>query len=243
MTLWLQISFINFILVPTIVFGAQGPSKPSKPAPPTILKDGKASELEVVKGKALIHRLALNDYMKNLEPDQVMEKMDSRGKKDADIFIIYQKSDDGSKRLVMQLFDLNRDGKIDLAKHFEKGKLVKTEADLDFDGFVDVVSEYDPATGELKKKTQADGDTNIWKYYVKNELRRKEIDRNSDGKPDMWVYFRNNKILKTEIDEKFDGKSIRRIEGPLDPAKGKKMASAAKANKPSAKATSDSDED
>jgi hypothetical protein len=171
---------------------------------------------------ALIHTLKLNNYLKDLDPDQVLEKMDSRGKGEPDIFIVYQKGDDGTKRLVMQLFDLNRDGEIDLVKHFEKGKLVKTEADLDFDGFVDAVSEYDPKTGELKKKILADGETNVWKYYVKNELRRKEVDRNSDGKPDMWVYYKNNKIIKTEIDEKFNGKSIRRIDGPLDPSKGKK---------------------
>ena len=203
-----------------LAFGAPQPTA----TPSTTVPE---SDLEVVKGKALIHRIKLNDYLKNLNPNQVLEKMDSRGKGEPDIFIVYDKSDDGTKHLAMQLFDLNRDGNIDLVKHFDKGRLVKTEADLDYDGFVDVVSEYDPVSGDLKKKTQADGETNIWKYYVKNELRRKEIDRNSDGKPDMWVYYRNNRILKTEIDEKFNGKSIRRIDGPLDPTKGKKAAAAA----------------
>ena len=94
--------------------------------------------------------------------------------------------------------------------------------DLDYDGIVDVVSEYDPITGELKKKTQADGTTNIWKYYFKNELRKKEVDdRNSDGKPDMWVYYRNGKVIRTEVDKDFTGKIVR-IDGPLNPVKDKK---------------------
>ena len=215
---------ISFCLKASTAFAAE-----PKPEKSPVVKD-LAVTLEVVKGKALVHRIKLDDYLKNLGPDETLEKMDSGGKGEPDIFIIYQKSEDAPKKLVMQLFDLNRDGKIDMVKHFEKGKMVKSEVDLDYDGYVDVVSEYDPKTGELLKKTQADGETNIWKYYTHNELRKKEIDRNSDGKPDMWVYYRGNKILKTEIDEKFDGKTIRRIDGPIDPSKGKKAAS-----KPSAK--------
>jgi hypothetical protein len=91
---------------------------------------------------------------------------------------------------------------------------------------VDVVSEFDVATGELKRKIQADGNTNIWKYYFRNELRKKEVDRNSDGKPDMWVYYRNGKVLRTEVDQNFDGKIIR-IEGPLNPTKDKKTTAKA----------------
>lgn len=178
---------------------------------------------EVAKGKALVQTIKLDDYLKNLDPDEVVEKLDSLGKNNPDIFIIFKKKEDGSKQLVMQLFDLNRDGKIDLAKHFEKGKLVKTEMDLDYDGAVDVVSEFDPQTGELRKKIQADGTTNIWKYYFHNELRKKEVDRNSDGKPDMWVYYRNGKVVRTEVDKNFDGKIIR-IDGPLNPNKEKKSA-------------------
>lgn len=171
--------------------------------------------------KSLIHEIKIGDYLKNLSESQVLEKMDSTGKGNPDIFIVFNKKEDGSKQMTMQLFDLNRDGKIDLVKHFEKGKLVKTEADLDYDGKVDVVTDYDPVTSEIRKKTQADGSTSIWKYYFKNELRKKEIDRNADGKPDMWVYYRNGKVLRTEIDQNFNGKIVR-VDGSLDPNKMKK---------------------
>jgi len=180
---------------------------------------------EVVDGKVLVHNIRLDDYLKNLAPDEIVEKMDSMNKNKPDIFIVFHKNDDGTKMLLMQLFDLNRDGKIDLVKHFQKGKLVRTEVDLDYDGLVDVVSEYDPQSGELKRKIQANGTTNIWKYYFHNELRKKEVDRNSDGKPDMWVYYRNGKVIRTEVDQNFDGKIIR-IDGPLNPNKDKKATSA-----------------
>ncbi|MBK9292899.1 MAG: hypothetical protein IPM57_00375 [Oligoflexia bacterium] len=158
----------------------------------------------------------LGDYLKNLTESQVLEKIDSQGKNNPDIFIVFEKKEDSAKTMLMQLFDINRDGKIDLVKHFKKAKLVRTETDLDYDGVSDVESEYDGQSGELKKKTQADGATFIWKYYFKNELRKKELDRNSDGKPDMWVYYRGGKILRTEIDKDFNGKIVR-VEGSLIP--------------------------
>lgn len=189
------------------------------PAKPTGAK-------EVVPGKALIQTIKLDEYVKNVGPDEIIEKMDSTGKGNPDIFVVFKKNENGSRQLIMQSFDLNRDKKIDLVKKFEKGKMVRTEMDLDYDGMVDVVSEYDVANGELKKKIQADGATNIWKYYFQNELRKKEVDRNSDGRPDMWVYFRNGKVLRTEIDQNFDGRIVR-VEGALSPNKGKKTATGA----------------
>ena len=160
-----------------------------------------------------IRTIKLQSYLENLGPDQILEKMDSAGKNSPDIFVVFKKSETGAKTLQYQAFDLNRDGKVDLVKTFVNGKMVRTEMDLDYDGVVDVVSDYDPKTGEIVKKTQADANTNIWKYYFKNELRKKELDRNQDGKPDMWVYYRNGKILRTEIDQKFDGHATR-VETP-----------------------------
>lgn len=171
-----------------------------------------------------IRELKLQDYLAHLSGEQMLEKMDSSGKGTPDIFVVFKKLENGGRQLEMQLFDLNRDNKIDLAKHFENAKMTRTEMDLDYDGVVDVVSLYDTKTGEIQKKVQADGSTNIWKFYFKNELRKKEVDRNQDGKPDMWVYYRNGKILRTEIDQNFDGKAVR-VEGPLAQPKGKKGSS------------------
>lgn len=176
--------------------------------------------------KAIVQKINLEANLKNLKPDEAVEKMDTTGKGQPDIFIVYRKGEKGLKQLVRQLFDINKDSKIDLIKYFEKGKLVRIEEDNTYEGVVDVVSEYDPLSGELKKKTMADGSTNIWKYYFKNEIRKKEVDRNSDGKPDVWVYYRNGKVIRTEVDKNFDGKIIR-IEGPLSPTKDRAASKAA----------------
>src|SRR5690349_20565856 len=42
-------------------------------------EDTSTEPFEIVKGKALVHRIKLDDYLKNLEPDQIVEKMDSGG--------------------------------------------------------------------------------------------------------------------------------------------------------------------
>lgn len=169
----------------------------------------------------LIQGIKLEQYLAQLGPNMTLEKMDSQGKGEPDIFVLFKTEDASVRQLVLQAFDVNRDKKIDLVKHYSKGKLVRTEADLDYDGLVDAVTEFDPATGQMKKKIQADGTTNIWKYYVESELRRKELDRNSDGKADMWVYYRGGRVTRTEIDQNFDGKVVL-VEGSLNPNKGKK---------------------
>ncbi|MCC6278366.1 MAG: hypothetical protein IT289_10680 [Oligoflexia bacterium] len=170
----------------------------------------------------LVQRVQLEKYLTDLTPEETLEKLDSQNKGEPDMFVVFRREEGVSNRqLVLQAFDVNRDKKIDLVKHFSKGKVIKREADLDFDGIVDVISEFDPVSGQLRKKTQADGPTNVWKYYVSGELRRKEMDRNADGKPDMWVYYRGGRATRTEIDQNFDGKPIA-IEGTLAPAKNKK---------------------
>jgi len=168
----------------------------------------------------IVKRIKLGDYLKNLEDGAAIESLDSDDSGTPDIFIVYKKSRKGIRELIRHLFDFNKDGKIDLVKHFKYGKLLKIETDQDYDGLVDTISEYDTKSGELKKKTQADGNTNIWKYYFKNEIRKKEVDRNSDGKPDVWVYYRNGKITRTEVDRNFKGKIIR-IDGPLSADKSR----------------------
>src|SRR5438105_2468893 len=65
---------------------------------------------EVEKGHSLVHTIHLDDYLKEIKPEQVVDKMDSQGKSNFDIWVIFNKKDDGTRQLAMQLFDLNRDG-------------------------------------------------------------------------------------------------------------------------------------
>lgn len=156
-------------------------------------------------------KLSLNAYAKVDGTERVVEKIEPQEKDQPVMYVIFKKEKDaaGERTLLMQLFDFNRDGKLDLAKHFKRKVVVKTEFDLDYDGKIDVVSNYDDQTGQLLQKVQSDGKTNIWKYWYKGELRRKEIDRNSDKKPDMWVHYRGGSVVKTEVDVNYDGEDVR----------------------------------
>lgn len=182
---------------------------------------GKADE--IVPGKILVRTIRLQEFLTDISENQLVEKRDSQGGNNPDIFIVYKVDKNGSKELQMQLFDLNRDGKIDLVKHYVHGKLSREEKDTKFDGITDLVIDYDTVTGAVKKKSQSDGKTNIWTYYTKDEIYRKELDRNFDGKPDMWVYYRKGKIYRTEIDAHFDGKKIIKIDGPYTPPENKSL--------------------
>ncbi len=154
----------------------------------------------------------LNYYLKNLGADQTLETLDTQDQGKPDTFIIF-KTVDSNKVLLMHLFDMNRDQKIDVVKHFKDGKVIKTESILDREGKVFAITDFDTETGFEISKTLFDQQILTKKISFKNELRREEIDRNLDGKVDKWIHFRNGKVLKTEIDENFDGKTIKVIAG------------------------------
>lgn len=159
----------------------------------------------------------LKSYLEKLSEDYSIEKMDYDNSGNPDMFVVFKKADSG-RIMVRQMFDFNKDGKIDIVNHYQKGKKIKTESDLDYDGKVDTITEFDVNTEQVYKKTLVENGNLLWKYWHNNELRRKEADRNGDGDPDMWVHYRNGKIVKTEIDVNFDGKNIR-IEGDLTKSK------------------------
>lgn len=158
-------------------------------------------------------KIQLNQYVESKNPDWIIEKQKSaEDAKVTVVFIFEKKNSEVERRMIMQVFDLNGDGKMDLARHYKNKILVKLESDLDFDGKVDDVSEYDSKTGKLLKKTVASGASNEWRYWYNDELRLKEIDRNNDKKPDMWLHYRKDKIVKTEVDSNFDGKQIKNVQ-------------------------------
>ncbi len=156
-------------------------------------------------------KINLNKYIEE-RPEIVIERI--RSQEDSRVtayFVFSKKLNELDKKLIMQVFDLNGDGRMDMAKFFSGKIVTKAEFDLDYDGKVDDVSEYDSKTGELVKKTISQGATNLWKYWHKGELRLMEIDRNNDKKPDMWIHYRKDKVVKTEVDSNYDGKSIKEV--------------------------------
>lgn len=156
-------------------------------------------------------KINLNKY---IEPraEIIVEKIQSQEDNKVTAYFVFEKKvNDLDKKLIMHVFDLNGDGRMDLAKFFTNKTVTRAEYDLDYDGKVDDVSEYDPKTGELLKKTVAQGNSNLWKYWYKGELRLMEMDRNNDKKPDMWIHYRKDKVVKTEVDSNYDGKSIKPV--------------------------------
>ena len=89
---------------------------------------GPGSAEEVVPGKILVRTIHLQEFLTELSDSQIVEKRDSQCGNNPDIFIVYKvDKNGGAKELQMQLFDLNRDGKIDLVKHYVHGKLSREE--------------------------------------------------------------------------------------------------------------------
>lgn len=117
----------------------------------------------------------------------------------------------GEKTLLMHLFDFDADGKIDLAKHFENGLVVRSEWNLDRDQKVEAIKYHRGDKAEVYLKIENDGSRNIWSHYFKGELRRQEFDRNQDGKADMWYYFRGGKLFRAQAAKDFDPKKIEDI--------------------------------
>jgi len=159
-------------------------------------------------------KMDLNHYKTDINKSKVLESMDSKDEGVPDTFIVYLMRDN-NKILLMHLFDLNRDGKIDVAKHFKNSKMMRTEAVLDKDGNVFSITEYNLSNGNEIKKVTYDGELVSTRLSYKKQVRREEMDRNLDGKVDMWIHYRDGLVVKSEVDEDFDGKKIRVIPGEI----------------------------
>lgn len=108
--------------------------------------------------------------------------------------------------LVRKEIDLNHDGHADVIRTYgEAGQLATEEVDLDFDGKIDEISQYQQ--GRLITRTMDlnnDHVPDVFKYYTaQGQLERIESDRNGDGKVDTWEYFEAGVLVR--IGHDFDG--------------------------------------
>lgn len=156
-------------------------------------------------------KLRLNDYLKDLAPDQNIKSSETLSGPKRKFFVVQKKNAQGMEEPLIQLFDFDGDGNIDLAKHFRNGRVERSEWNLDRDEYVESIKYYDLKTGQLQLKVESEGEGYIWSHYFKEELRRQEFDRNGDRKPDMWYYFRAGKLYRAEVAKKFDPKKIEDI--------------------------------
>ena len=75
--------------------------------------------------------LKLDSYLSSKESEQTIKELETSGDARRNFYVIQEADKNGAKVLKMQLFDFDKDGKIDLAKHFKNAKVVRTEWNLD----------------------------------------------------------------------------------------------------------------
>ena len=104
-------------------------------------------------------------------------------------------------------FDSNKDGRPDKWYVYEDGYVNVERSDLNFDGKVDFIVEFDK---KGKKKYEEmdnnfDGVMDTFYYYEKGVAVKNTIDSNYDGKVDIWIYLQGVYVDRYEQDTDFDG--------------------------------------
>jgi hypothetical protein len=104
-------------------------------------------------------------------------------------------------------FDTNKDGKPDKWYVYDDGHVAVEKSDLNFDGKVDCIVEFE----KKGKKTHEELDNNYdgimdtFFSYENGKLVLEEIDSNYDGAIDLRIYYEGIYALKYEQDTDFNG--------------------------------------
>lgn len=105
--------------------------------------------------------------------------------------------------------DETGDGRIDFREYYDhNGKITKSEEAVDGAAYLNMAWYYDesqlPIRGE--KDADADGQPDIWYFYVDNRMANVREDTNHDGRPDVWEeYDVSGKMIRCSKDLNFDG--------------------------------------
>jgi hypothetical protein len=131
-------------------------------------------------------------------------------KPDAWDYTVAGKDADGqpTERHVRKELDVNWDGKVDLVYDYdEKGRVSQATFDLDFDGHIDQVNLYEGGV-LIRKERDLDynGKIDEWVYYEHDKVIRKERDTNNDGRVDYWEYWEGDQVDRVGEDIDGDGK-------------------------------------
>jgi hypothetical protein len=110
-------------------------------------------------------------------------------------------------RVVRKEADVNFDGKIDVVRNLDnKGELVEERIDTDFDGKIDIVIAFQQ--GLIVKKTydtNFDNKIDLWRTFEKGVIVKEEADLNYDGAVDFWEYYEGGVLDRIGIDRNGDG--------------------------------------
>ena len=152
--------------------------------------------------------------------NEKVTEFDLNGDKKPDVwsYTVPSKTPEGKdyERLVRKELDLNRDGKVDIARNYDQKEAIEREAlDLDFDGKVDQVNYYEKGVIVRKESDlNSSGRFSLWRFYEKGKLVRKERDTNNDGKVDYWEYWEGEVVDRVGEDLDGDGTVDRWTKNP-----------------------------
>jgi hypothetical protein len=113
------------------------------------------------------------------EEGLVLQEIDMDGDGRTDVFNYFRERSAASRLRVKRKADLNLDGQIDAISEFdEEGELERELWDSDFDGSLDWTDHYQGGVRVMAEMdTNYDGRSDIWFYYVKGDDGRPRIDR------------------------------------------------------------------
>jgi hypothetical protein len=153
------------------------------------------------------HEAATGEPAGTPGPGETVHEYDLNHDGRPDVWTYTVKGTDGREVVVRKEKDLNNDGKIDSWEEFAPdGTLTKLTYDMDFDGKPDVALYFEK--DQLVRKEYAfgfDGIPRTFSYYEKNKLVRKERDTHGNGKIDIWEYWENGEVDRIGIDLDGDG--------------------------------------
>ncbi len=149
------------------------------------------------------------------ESGRLIRRYDHNGDGKADIIKYLEDRpdpDDASKtvqRLSRMELDLNSDGKLNVVREYDvAGRLLSETSDTDLDGRMDVIGRYDK--GELVAKEildPANQQVVAWRFYASGNLLRVERDTDADGKIDYWEYYENGLLDRIGRDFNKNGRA------------------------------------
>jgi len=123
------------------------------------------------------------------------------------------------KALVCKRVDMNHDGKVDYwAAYARGGGRLYERFDFDFDGKPDAHTEHDPVARKklfTARDSNFDSKFDILEIYDPNGKRTQTLrDRNANGTADVWEIYAGGKLRETLFDDDHDGKVDRHVMAP-----------------------------
>jgi len=111
-------------------------------------------------------------------------------------------------RLVRKEVDVNFDGKVDMIRNYnELGELTTEKIDVDLDGSFDYVNQLDNGKLVRREVLGVDGKTVASRYYADGEILRVEKDRDGDSNIDYWEFYEQGILDRIGQDLNGDGRA------------------------------------